>query len=165
MSACVHEDAAGLKRELAEEVLRAFGRLRFAATGWSMLPTLLPGDTLVVERANPNAFRVGDIVLVGRDGKLCAHRVVSLPEVTNPFWITQGDAMLRPDRPVPGDEMLGQVTGFVRAGKNFTVSKKLNRIELAIARVLKRSEFAARIFVYLSTRVKVRQESSFVCQG
>lgn len=165
MNPCTHGDAAGLKRELAEEVLRAFGSLRFAATGWSMLPSLLPGDTLVVERASPNTFCVGDIVLASRDGKLCAHRVVSLPEFRNPFWITQGDAMLRPDRPVLDDALLGQVTGFVRAGKYLAVSKKLSVIERALAQVLKRSEFAARIFVYLSSTVTVRRESSFECQG
>jgi hypothetical protein len=36
--------------ELVAEVLRSFGTIRFAATGWSMLPSLWPGDTLMVER-------------------------------------------------------------------------------------------------------------------
>src|ERR1700677_3793767 len=86
-----------LKCELAAEVLRSFGTLRFAATGWSMLPSLWPGDTLVVNRITPDQVHVGDVVLVGRHGGLRAHRVVgSAGDSQNPQWITQGDAL-----PVP----------------------------------------------------------------
>ena len=71
------ETAAAVKCDLASEVLRSFGTLRFAATGWSMLPTIWPGDTLVVERINLDQIQVGEVVLVGRDSRLCAHRLVS----------------------------------------------------------------------------------------
>lgn len=165
MKQCLHGDAGvSAKRELAEEVLRSFGRLRFAATGWSMLPTILPGDTLVVERISPDAFSVGDIALVGRDGKLCAHRVVSLPRTENRFWLTKGDAMSRPDRPVLDSELLGRVTEYVRAGKNILVSKKLTMTGRVLAQIVMRSEFAARFFVYMSGRVWTQKESSLACQ-
>ena len=59
-----------LKCELAAEVLRSFGTLRFAATGWSMLPSVWPGETLVVERVQPDQVHIGDLVLVGREGRL-----------------------------------------------------------------------------------------------
>jgi hypothetical protein len=165
MRHCLNEQAAGAKRELAEEILRLFGTLRFAATGCSMLPTILPGDTLVIERANPGTFRVGDIALVGRDGRLCAHRVMSLPGAGSGFWVTQGDAMLRPDRPVLASELLGQVTEFMRAGKNITVSKKLSVIERALALILRRSEFAARVFVYITSRRRTSEEASLACEA
>src|ERR1019366_5134974 len=92
-----------LKCELAAEVLRSFGSLRFAATGWSMLPSIWPGETLVVERVNQDQVRIGDVVLVGREGRLCAHRVIGTAgDSQNPRWITQGDALPVPDRPVAG---------------------------------------------------------------
>ena len=59
-----------LKCELAAEVLRSFGTLRFAATGWSMLPFVWHGETLVVERVQPDQVHIGDLVLVGREGRL-----------------------------------------------------------------------------------------------
>ena len=89
-----------LKCELAGDVLRSFGTLRFSATGWSMLPSILPGDTLVVESVRPVQVRLGDVVLVGREGKLRAHRVVGMAgDPENPRWITQGDALPAPDPP------------------------------------------------------------------
>ena len=55
-----------LKCELAREVLRSSGTLRLRVTGWSMLPTVMPGDTLIVDRAGGGVSR-GDIVLFARD--------------------------------------------------------------------------------------------------
>jgi signal peptidase I len=157
-------DAVTAKCGLAAEVLRSFGSLRFAATGWSMLPSVRPGDTLVVEGVSPDQIRVGDIALVGRNGTLCAHRVVSLPGAGNRFWITQGDAMPRPDQPVLDGDLLGRVTEFVRSGKSLAVPKKLRGIERLLGQILRRSVFAARVFVYMTTRVRTQRES-LPCQG
>ena len=94
-------DTTAMKCELAAEVLRSFGSLRFVATGWSMLPSLWPGETLVVEGVGEGKDQdrvcVGDIVLVRREGGLCAHRVVAVVGTSeNPRWITQGDALPAP---------------------------------------------------------------------
>ena len=72
-------DAAhSVKCDLAGEVLRSSGRLRLRVTGWSMLPTVMPGDTLIVERVSGEVSR-GEIVLFSRNQRLFAHRVVSTP--------------------------------------------------------------------------------------
>src|SRR5262249_37101837 len=42
-------EAHAIKCELAAEVLRFSGRLRLQVGGWSMLPSVFPGDTLLVE--------------------------------------------------------------------------------------------------------------------
>jgi hypothetical protein len=156
------DSAAAVKCDLACEVLRSFGSLRFSATGWSMLPTIWPGDTLVVERVaqsrnkdnnkdnNKDQVRVGDVVLVGRAGRLCAHRIVSTtrgPE--NSQWITQGDGMAAPDSPVTGNELLGRVAYLIRAGKLMAVPATLTVVERLLARVVRRSVPAARALVHL----------------
>jgi hypothetical protein len=172
----VPADTAAVKCDLAGEVLRTFGSLRFAATGWSMLPAIWPEDTLVVERVGCDEVQVGTVVLVGRDGRLCAHRVVSR---TNPctYLITQGDAMPGPDRPVIESELLGRVGYLIRAGKRIDVRTKLSVVELLIAKIIRRSFLAARVFVYLHRVVLVRmifartpeksgsRESVLPCQG
>jgi signal peptidase I len=140
-----------LKCELAAEVLRSFGTLRFAATGWSMLPSIWPGETLVVERVNQDQVRIGDVVLVGREGRLCAHRVIGTsggPE--NQQWITQGDAQPVPDLPVAGDELLGRVTYLIRARKLVPVPARLSVVENLVAKIVRRSTPAARAFIYLN---------------
>jgi hypothetical protein len=143
-------DAAAVKCDLAGEVLRSFGNLRFEATGWSMLPSVWPGDTLMVERVSGDEVRIGDVVLVGRDGRLCAHRVVSRSRDTeNPLWITQGDAMASPDRPVKEGELLGRVSYLIRAGKLIAVRPQLNMVARLTAKIVGRSVPAARALVYL----------------
>ncbi|MGA2415767.1 MAG: hypothetical protein ABSF59_15050 [Candidatus Sulfotelmatobacter sp.] len=140
----------GLKCGLAGEVLRSFGSQRFPAMGWSMLPAVWPGDTLVVENVRPNEVRRGDVVVVGRDGKLCAHRVIdAADDAENPQWITQGDALPAPDRPVLAHELLGRVAYLIRAGKCVPVPAELSVIENLIAKIVRRSAPAARALVYL----------------
>jgi signal peptidase I len=146
--------AAAVKCDLAGEVLRAFGSGRFPAVGWSMLPAVWPGDTLVVERT-PEEARVGDIVVVGRDGKLCGHRVVSIGgEPGNPQWITQGDALPVPDRPVRRSELLGRVAYVIRAGERVAVPAKLSVVERLIAGIVRRCVLAGRALVYLRRMIR-----------
>ncbi|MGA9545370.1 MAG: hypothetical protein WBQ85_17480 [Candidatus Sulfotelmatobacter sp.] len=157
--------AHAVKCELAGEVLRSFGSLRFRATGWSMLPSVWPGDTLVIERITPDQVRVGDVVLVGRDGRLCAHRVVSVAEgCQSPHWITQGDANSAPDLPVSEGEFLGRVDHVIRAGKLAPVPAELSVVDQLIAKIVRRSKTAARALVYLH-RVVENPKESRPCQG
>jgi signal peptidase I len=147
-----------LKCELACEVLREFGSLRFAATGWSMLPSIWPGDTLMVERVQPQQIHIGDVVLLGRDARLCAHRVVSTPDGSgNPRWITRGDAMSAPDRPVIESELLGRVAYVIRAGKCIPVRAEVSVAGQLTARLVRRSVPAARALVYLHGRIQGRR--------
>ncbi len=143
------------KCELAVEVLRSFGTLRFAATGWSMLPSIWPGETLVVEKASPDQVGVGDVVLVGREGRLRAHRVVGTTgKEESRRWITRGDALAASDHPVAANELLGRVTYLIRGGKLVALPAKLGAIDNLIAEVVRRSTPAARAFVYLN---RIRQ--------
>jgi signal peptidase I len=169
------DPAAAVKCDLSGEVLRTFGSLRFGATGWSMLPSIWPGDTLVVERAGADQLQVGEVALVGREDRLCAHRVVSWAEdAGNPcgitYLITQGDAMPAPDRPVAADEVLGRVAYVIRAGKCISVPTNLNLGEQLVARIIRRSFLAARALVYLHRTVGIAEksgpkESVLPCQG
>jgi signal peptidase I len=165
------DTATAVKCDLAGEVLRSFGSLRFAATGWSMLPTIWPGDTLVVERRTPDRVRVGEVVLVGREGRLCAHRVISQEHNSGTQkWITQGDAMSGPDRPVAESELLGRVAYLIRAGRLIELPTKLNLGERLTAGIVRRSVPAARALVFLHRMVRVlrksvAEESVLPCQG
>jgi hypothetical protein len=141
------------KCDLASEVLNSFGGLRFAATGWSMLPSIWPGETLVVERVSPEQVRVGDVVLTGRDGRLRAHRVVSIiGSGETRQWITQGDALSMPDSPMAEDRLLGRVVYLIRRRKCIPVPAELGVIEKVLAKIIRHSTPAARALVYLNRR-------------
>jgi signal peptidase I len=158
--------AAAVKCDLAGDVLRSFGSLRFQATGWSMLPSIWPGDTLVVERVGCDQVQLGEVVLVGRDGRLCAHRVVSRAESSgSPQWTTQGDAMPAPDRPVIEPELLGRVSHLIRAGNCIAVAAELSVAAKLMAKIVRRCLPAVRALVYLHRMVEASEESVHSCQG
>jgi signal peptidase I len=146
------DDAHAIKCQLAAEVLRSSGTLRLQVTGWSMLPSVWPGDTLLVDRANSSAVSEGDMVLFARDRRLFAHRVVSKrghhedSRVVTQI-VTRGDAMPAPDSPVSDRELLGKVSSILRNGQWIKPRRSLRFAERAVAALVRSSEIAARVVV------------------
>ncbi len=140
------EAATAVGCELANEILRSYGNVCLRAAGWSMLPSVWPGDTLVIEPATGDAVSEGDIVLFARNGRLVAHRIV-LKSETEGLLHTRGDASRKPDAPITTHEILGKVSHIERAGKYVEPKKKLGVSERAMAALLHCSEIAPRVVV------------------
>src|SRR5271157_970505 len=88
------------KLELAAEILRKFGEVRFVARGTSMLPTIYPGDCLTVRSFGAAGPRRGEIVLCRRGGEFRVHRIVRLlEEGPATFYVLRGDALPDDDPP------------------------------------------------------------------
>lgn len=160
-------DADGLKCELAKEVLRSSGRLRLQVTGWSMLPTLWPGDTLMIERAGWHGIAPGDVVLFGRDGRLFVHRVISKSDrlADSPGLITQGDGMPAPDPPVSSSELLGKINLICRGSRSFRPSSRLHFPNRIVAAIVRNSVLASRILVSLRGRREISEEQALSCHN
>lgn len=126
--------------ELAQEVLSEFGQLRLRVTGSSMLPAVLPGDVLSFKTCPVESLALGSIVLLRRDGRLYAHRLLAL---TAEGLLTQGDSMPQPDPPTPLDDFLGVLVGQQRAGREIAVSStpRFGRW------LMRHSAFARRVFL------------------
>jgi signal peptidase I len=101
------------KHNLADEVLRTTGVLRLAAFGYSMLPTLWPGDVLIVQAHAFDQLQPGDVVLFSRDGRFFIHRILRRLEDGSRL-LTRGDAMPDPDAPVSANALLGKVVSVER---------------------------------------------------
>ena len=140
----VTNESHALKCEMAAEVLQSSGKLRLRVTGWSMLPTVWPGDILIVERVESAEVLEGDIVLFVRHRRLTAHRVVKNHSST---MVTRGDSMRAPDPPVSENEFLGRVSSIVRNDRNINPRKALGTGERAIASLVQSSDVAARVVV------------------
>jgi hypothetical protein len=138
-----------LRCELATEVLQTSGKLTFQVTGWSMLPTIFPGDTLVVERCSADCTREGDIVLVSRDGRLLVHRLLEKTcESDRPSSIrTRGDSMPTIDPPVNAQQLLGKVSAIERNGKRLTPRIGLQGLQRVVAILVRRSDLAGRVVI------------------
>src|SRR5207245_10741079 len=59
---------------LARDVVRKFGKVRLRALGTSMVPSILPGDFISIQRASITRSSPGEIVLCDRVGRRLAHR-------------------------------------------------------------------------------------------
>lgn len=110
-----------------------------------MLPSIRPGDTVLIEHVNGNEISEGDIVLFGRDRRLFVHRVVK--RNTHAGLVTRGDAMRASDPLVQENELLGKVVLLWRNGSRIEPRKGLSVWERLIAGAVRRSEIAARLVV------------------
>lgn len=109
------------RHALAADVLQTHGRIRIAAYGLSMLPSLWPGDVLTVEQESLDSIAEGEIALFERHGQFVAHRVVRRnPSETH--LVTRGDALQFLDEPVSAQRILGRVILVERGGR------RLNRV-------------------------------------
>ena len=168
LSAQALDDAHAIQCELAGEVLRSSGSLRLRATGWSMLPTVWPGDTLVIEQASSDQVCEGDIVLFSSGRRFVAHRVVAIGDDSGASRAptstvqTQGDALSRPDAALAASVLLGKISFIQREGKRIEPSHRLCFSELAVAALFRRSSFAARVVVRVHGMLqRVHGPSSF----
>jgi hypothetical protein len=149
-------DAHYVKCELASEVLRSSGELKLQVTGWSMLPTVWPGDVLMIDRAGGDEVSEGDIVLFLRDRRLFVHRVVA-KDALQPdspgskcvaaYVATRGDSMSTADLPVAKSDLLGRVSSILHRGKWIAPRKSMGLPARAVAALLRRSDLAARVVV------------------
>lgn len=124
---------------LAAEIVRSFGEAPFKLVGASMLPSLWPGDVLVVRRAKADGVRTGDLLQFQRHGLLITHRVVSHG---GDQLITQGDAVAHVDAPVSEHEIVGRVISVTRDGRQvdprFTTKRRIAAWALRRSDLLKR---------------------------
>ncbi len=118
----IAESRNQVKNKLAADVLRTTGKVCLAAFGYSMLPSLWPGDLLTVEARSSEQIRVGNIILFSRDGRFFIHRVVdTFSANSGRCLIARGDALPETDAAVLPEEVLGKVTGVRRSGREIEV--------------------------------------------
>jgi signal peptidase I len=116
-------DAHELKCDLAADVIRRFGTLRLRVNGFSMLPSIWPGDVACVSSVDRDAYRPGDVVLYARNRRLFVHRLV---EMTGEAVVTRGDALLDPDPPVRAGDLLGRVVSIERGGSRVDLPREVS---------------------------------------
>jgi hypothetical protein len=103
----------GVKCLLFAEIVARCGKAKFKAQGTSMLPSIWPGDTLLVEREGVSGLTAGDIAVYLRCGRLFAHRVLRVAPDRPARIVTRGDALEEDDPPVLAREIVGRVAAVV----------------------------------------------------
>jgi hypothetical protein len=132
------------KCDLAAEVLRESGSLRLRATGSSMLPSIWPGDVLIIQKRELEQIAAGETAVFFPGGRMTAHRVVSHH---GNFLVTQGDSVPQPDAPVTAENLLGVVVSIERGGKLFAPALRPGLVARCTAAVLRRFDLATRVWL------------------
>ena len=156
------ETREAYQRSLAADILRSGGSVRLQALGTSMLPSIWPGDVLVIDGNAGERVTLGDLALVGRDGRFFIHRLVGRIEAQDQVqWITRGDALSENDPPVPVSELLGIVSAVHRNGDVMIPSQKRSRLQLALGWLLGHCAFFRSLALRLhATRCKAEPADS-----
>ena len=111
--------------ELLAETVRLHGKARLRVQGTSMLPSLRPGDVLLVERRATAEVEEGAIILYAREQRLFAHRVLKKEtRAGRCSLVVRGDRLPRPDPPVLPEQLLGEVTRVERGGTSFAPARR-----------------------------------------
>jgi len=108
------DSKSALVHDLLKATLASEGVVRVRATGTSMLPSIWPGDHVIIERVS-RPVSAGSVVAYLRNGRLFIHRVFRVSRDSNEL-LTQGDRLPAPDAPINAGDLLGVVTGLSRGG-------------------------------------------------
>lgn len=152
-------DAARLACGLAGDVAHTFGRIRLRVFGASMVPSILPGDLITVQRVPVSEISNGEVVLYARYGRMFAHRVVGCTEThERPFavhgeslLITRGDLLAHNDPPVSSNELLGKVISIHRGDRKVKTTSPAGGFTRALVLLLRASSRATYLYVKLAT--------------
>jgi signal peptidase I len=143
-----------LKDEMVREILLSSRSLQLRAKGCSMLPTVRPGDVLVVERVDLQSIKTGDVVVTARDYEFVSHRVISIENDAEELFITRGDTSAIDDSPVRQSDLLGRVTHVIRKGRVISLPSRLRTIDAISAAIFRRSFPALRALLQMRRRLQ-----------
>jgi signal peptidase I len=142
------KSAKRLPFTLAEELLRKHGQMRFIAHGASMLPTLLPGDELLVQRASLAELVPGDMVLFKQHARWFAHRVRLVEKNgKRPCLITRGDALGADDPPVFPEDLLGRIADFVRNDQQRRIARRQPFLARLVSAAIRHVPYVASLYL------------------
>ena len=122
------------KLQLVSGILYSTGTVKIKAFGTSMLPTIWPGDVLVIEAIPQDKLVCSELVAVETPDGLRVHRLLSKDES---HWITRGDAMPQDDPPISPEEILGRVSEIRRRRRVIIPQRQLPPMARGVAWLLR----------------------------
>lgn len=130
------------RRSLAIEVLQRQGSVDLRVFGSSMLPTLWPGEITTIQACDFDDVRLGDILLLVREGRFCLHRVIHKSASS---LITRGDSMPDPDPAFTPGEVVGKLREICRLDGAVVSAHRLSGARWLLGRLFAHSDFSLRV--------------------
>lgn len=147
-------DKEQVKCDLGAQALKSSGTLRLRALGFSMLPSIWPGDVLTIQSQDSDECSVGDIVLYMSAGYFFIHRVSRVSDSGD--LIVKGDGLPQSDPPVQAQQVLGKVVAIEHDGRHFQPSQASTSAGI-LARSSRRSGFLLRVLMAIRSRWPARR--------
>ena len=97
------------------------------AEGYSMFPTLRPGDRVLVIPVNETEVTVpGSIIVVLNGNTLIIHRLVDIRQdnLNIKFFITRGDSMSECDMPWQQNQLIGTAVSYIRNDRERVIGSR-----------------------------------------
>src|SRR5579884_2713128 len=124
------------KFQLIIAALESLKHVNMKALGSSMLPSIWPGDIVLIASAGSEQFEVGAIVVIRKSAGLLIHRLIA-----RAAWLTsRGDAMPQADPPVRPGDVLGKVTKVYRGMREIRIRRQLSPVHRLAALLLCHSQ-------------------------
>lgn len=118
-----------------------------------MIPSIWPGDILLVRRITIGEISRGEVVLCERDGKLRAHRVVEIRGAgPDARIVTQGEALPELDPEISESQLLGRVAAICRDGAWRELKARPGLGIRILSGIVRRSSFAARVSLHFHAK-------------
>jgi signal peptidase I len=105
-------------------VLESGYSVELPATGYSMFPTLRPGDMVIINPVRPGDLpETGNIVVFNTNSELVIHRLIETAEDNNGerIFITRGDCMKEKDIPLQISQIIGVAAKYKRSGNDHSI--------------------------------------------
>jgi ATP-binding cassette subfamily B protein len=104
--------------DLAENMLNADHSLSYKLKGYSMYPTLKPGDIGFVEKCTIEDLKIGEILVFKANNMLVGHRLVDISIINGKHILTtRGDKCYNNDVSFTDEALLGRINSFQRRKK------------------------------------------------
>jgi len=114
-----------------------------------MIPSIWPGEILLVRRTKIGEVAPGEVVLAEREGRLFAHRVVKVRgEGSSTRIITRGESLAAEDPEISEAELLGRVAAISRDGEWREIETQPDLGIRVVTAIVRRSSFAARVLLH-----------------
>ncbi len=126
--------------EIIGSSLESGATILFTIPTRSMLPTLAPGDRVLVRGIRAGEAHVGDILLIRSGLYWLAHRLTERRQINgNWSFVTQGDYGVEPDRIWSSEQICGKIIRVERTGLKFSLeSSRARWFGIFIAYLLRR---------------------------
>ena len=123
-----------MKRKKAGKFQSMPRQIKFS--GYSMYPSLRPGDTLLIREVTIKEICPGDIVCIQKNDGHIAHRVVRIErEREKTIIITKGDNITRPDPPMFETGGLIKRVVMIKRGKDRLIIPRYGKMLALLSRM------------------------------